>query len=238
MRKNDFIGVKLLVQTLQTVESGVNLGLLSVWEGTSEGEDVLITAPIYKGTIYPISLKETLYVHFFTENGRFDFTCEVLERPVINNIYFLKVRLTSEINQSQRRSHFRVRKAMRAKAIIEGKLIVDASTHPQTKHIDGLKGIVASDCLTYDISASGLSLYMTHTCDIADMVLVSLPIGVNDSMANFMTQVMWVKECEKANYTHLVGLKFSYDNKNEEERMVKHVFLLQYEMIRKQSSLT
>jgi len=227
--KMAFIGSKLLMKTSQSIEAQPGLELTSIFEQILPGNHILITAPIHRGIIFPISLKETLYVHFLTEEGRYDFTCLVVERPIIDGIYYLKAWLTSEITRSQRRDHFRIKKPMRARLAIEGKLTIDVI--PPDAQDEG--GIVEFDCITHDISAGGLSLYLTYACELNDIVVASLPVGPDEKMVNFTCEVVWVTECDRSDYSHLVGLKFIYESEREREDMEKYVFMLQYDMIRR-----
>ena len=233
MNMKKFLGTTLFIKTIKSVEFEWELELSSIFEALIDDDQFLITAPIHKGAVFPISLKETLYVHFFTSDGRYDFTCSVTERPVIKGLYYLKIQLTSEVVRSQRRDYFRVKKALRAKASIEATADVDAKNHPETKHIEGLTGAIESECLTHDISAGGISLYMTHACALNDIVIVSLPVGPNERMIKFRTEVVWVgKSSKKPEFSYIAGLQFIYEGNDEKERMVKYVFMLQYEMIR------
>ena len=233
MDHKEFLGTKLSLKTSSSIESQFEFELSSVFEELVDDEHILIAAPIHKGTIFPTSLQETLYVYFFNEKGRFDFTCVVVERPIINNIYYLKVLLTSEVTRSQRRDYFRVRKSIRAKVALSGTLIVDAQNHPDAKHVDGLTGTVESDCMTHDISASGLCVNMTHSCELSDLVVISLPVGPNEEIVHFMSEVVWVGPSDKPGYAYTVGLRFIYENEKDKEAMNRYVFMLQYEMIKK-----
>ena len=221
------------MKTSQTIESQPGFELVSVVEKILPDNHLLITAPIHRGTIFPVSLKETLYVHFLTEDSRYDFICLVIDRPIINNLYYLKVRLISEITRSQRRDHFRIKKHMKSRIALEGKLAIDAKRHPGAKNAEG---IVEFDCITHDISAGGLSLYTKQPCELRDIVAVSLPVGQNNKMVNFLCEVVWVSTCERPDeYKNIIGMKFIYEDNQSREDMVKYVFMLQYEMIRKKN---
>ena len=233
MKNAEFIGTKLHIKIIRKHDSESGIEFVSVFEEILPDDHMLITAPIHKGAIFPVSLEETLYVHFFTEEGRYDFTCVVVDRPVVGNIYYLTVRLSSEITRSQRREYFRIRKAMKGKMAIQGKLTVDAKNHPEMKHIPGITGTIESSCITHDISGGGLCLYITHSFGISDIVTVSLPIGPQEEIVDFKSEIVWIVDCDKPGYNYLAGLKFVYENDRDRERMVKYVFMLQYEMIRK-----
>ena len=206
------LGTKLLIRTQESIDKKTGLVLDSVFEEMFPDNSFLMTAPIHKGLIYPLSIDSMLYISFNTEESLYYFTCKVSNRPIIKNIFFIEARLLSDIIRSQRRDHFRMKK------ILKGKLTQ--------------AGNIVSDCLTDDVSGGGVFIYTKEHSQTGDLLTVSLPVGSDGDMMDFNAQVMWRKTSGKEEYPYSKGLKFIYENEHDVEHMEKYVFDLQYERLK------
>ena len=231
------LGTRLYIKTDSSIEHHPELALVSVFEATLPDNYVLISAPFYKGSFYPLHPGETLYVHFVNKDGRYDFMCAVAERVRQGGLHFIKARLTSKIAHSQRRDHYRLQRTMKG----------TLSTEKADELIDGEGNVVSpvdalieqTECLTFDISAGGVCLYARKSFAPQDVVTISLPINFENPLeappagrfVDFVSEVMWCKPSERETFDFCVGLRFLFENNRERERMVQYVFDHQREML-------
>ena len=210
------VGTKFLIETAESIEGQTGLVLNSIFEEMLLENHILFTAPIHKGTVYPLSYGETVYIRYQTEDGIFSFNCVIVSRPIQDFIYLIKARITSEISHKQFRSYYRMKKAVKGYVAMEKDGEVDIS-----------------DFLTHDISATGLYVYTNRIFQMGDIVSVSLPAGDEGEHLNFFAEVVWIKESIRYDYKSCAGMNFIYENERDRETMAKYVFDLQLAMIQR-----
>lgn len=210
------VGAKLLIETEESLEGQTGLVLNSIFQEMLPEDYILFSAPIHKGTVYPLSYGETVHVRYQTEEGVFSFTCIIISRPIQNFAYLIKAHLTSEIRRRQYRGFYRMKKA------VKGQLEIERDDE-----------VVVSDFMTHDISATGLYVYSNESLIIGDYVRVSLPAGEDGEPVSFYAEVMWIKESPRYDYTNCAGLNFIYGSEQDRETMAKYVFDLQLAVIQR-----
>ena len=209
-------GTKLLIATTESIEAKPDLILNSVFIETLPDNHLTFTAPIFEDTVYPLVPGEKLYVRYQTEEGVFNFACTVIMQPVIDSGFLIKAHLDSGINRKQYRGFYRMKKAIQGQVAKE-------------KYGD----VTVSDFMTHDISASGLFIYTNEYFSLGDVLGVSLPVSDNEENISLYSEVVWVRESPRYDYTYCAGLNFIYEDKQEQERMAKYVFDLQLAIIQK-----
>ena len=226
--------IKFLIHAIENVKKKkkINVQLESFFEEDLPDMYLLITTPRYKGALYPILRDEKLYIHFYdNEDVRYDFNCVVVDKPRQRKNNLIKARYTSDIEREQRRTEVRLQKSMPGKLAIGSNLSMEHYSHdkrPEYEIDDG-----ESDCLTFDISENGLSIYVNENCKLHDLVVIRLPIDDDEKYFSFHAEIMWIKPSDNPEYSRFVGLKFAEDDYFKSEKIMKFVLDLQYESMRK-----
>ena len=213
-------GTRLQIATAESIAEKTGLILSSVFVLMMPDNNILFSAPIHDNAVYPLLPGEIIYVRYQTDEGLFNFSCSVITQPVRDPSTLIKARLTSDINRKQYREFYRMKKA------VEGQIAMERND-----------GIVISDFLTHDISASGLYIYSNEYFTLGDVVGVSLPAGSDGEKISLYSEVVWIRESPRYGYVNCAGLNFIYENEHEREKMAKFVFDLQLASLQRQRQM-
>ena len=216
------IGTEFFVKTARSIERHPHLNLSVLLETVLPDDNVLFRAPMYNDRLYPIGSNEMLFVHRADQEGRYDFLCRVIEAFDEDGLPLLLVQPASEIAYSQRRDYIRVKKN------IKGRLGIERPAGPR----DNRPQTIETECVTYDISGSGLCIYAQEPCEPDETITIRLPLDPDKALRAYDAIVMWCRPTDRDDFKHLLGLRFQFGNNQEREDLISFVLQLQFEQRR------
>lgn len=220
----DFAQLKLgmkVEMTLDDVE--VSPKLVSQFEGTCSDGTYYVSAPIYEGRIYPISVGAKLNLYFVEKENFYKFRAKVLERSRKAAISLLKIQVLGEIKKIQRREFFRF------ECIIPVKYRVVGSSNTVLNKDENFKKTI-----TRDLSGGGVCIKLEEKLNTGDVIECELFLDDFNKVC-FVGKVVRITECEadKGTYKYEAGVLFEKIDDKSREKIVSYIFQEQRKLIKK-----
>lgn len=214
------LGMKVEIVLSDEEES---LKLVSQFEGTCSDGTYYVSAPIYGGKIYPISVGNILDVYFVEKENFYKFKAKVLDRSRKSAISLLKIKALDEIKKIQRREFFRF-ECM----ISVNYRVVDSKKAVQDKDRS------FKNTITKDLSGGGLCIKIEEKLNVGD--IIECELFLNDSYkVVFLGKIVRITECEagKGKYKYEAGVLFQKIDDKSREKIISYIFQEQRKLIKK-----
>lgn len=135
-------------------------------------EDAIeIRMPMEKTKLILLPVDVEFDMIFYTANGMFQCFGRIMDRYKSNNVYLLRVELTSNLRKYQRREFYRLRCAleMHSRSLREDEIQNIESNMPYTL----TKGLPLKESVIVDISGGGLRFLSTHRYEAGSLLYCS-----------------------------------------------------------------
>lgn len=176
-------------------------------------KEIVILAPIYKGTEVAIPIGHKIKVVFVHEGGLFEFEALNQQNILENNITFYKLTIIDEIKKIQRRSFFRV----------TAEIPVTYKTISQIRSVNNVG-------LTKDISGGGVRFICKDRFNEGDVIFITLKINNESSISSLFEIIR--SELVSAGTFETSG-KFRNIDSKYREIIIRNLFEIQRENMKK-----
>lgn len=177
---------------------------------------VAISTPIYKGTIFPVSIGRNITIVFNKSNkGRFYFIGEVLDRKKKGNLTVLLVRKHSDIRHFQRRDFYRL------------SIVINISI----EIIENGVTVRTVPAISKDISGGGLRLITKEK--IEKHTTVKCNIHFDDEAIEAFGKIVRCDPMPDSMLKYDVGICFTSIDEKNRAKVISFVFESQRKIIKK-----
>lgn len=201
-------------------------------------KSAIITMPIVKGRIVPLSVGDRYSVRFFANNGLYECKGIVTDRSNDDNVYILTIEFTSALEKHQRRKYFRLSCVLdteyyivtETEQTLRYKLKKDEFKSPEEKEacIEALKQCKRDwqNGIIVDLSGGGVRLTSENLHEIGSFVQMKIQFGVPVKLkAEYVSGAIISSE----KMTNRVGffeyrLQFKEVLKEDREAIIKYIF--------------
>jgi c-di-GMP-binding flagellar brake protein YcgR len=201
-------------------------------------KSAIITMPIVKGRIVPLSVGDRYSLRFFANSGLYECKGVVTDRSNDDNVYILTIEFTSALEKHQRRKYFRLSCVLdteyyivtEAELTLRYKLKQDEFKSPEEKEacIEALEQCKRDwqNGIIVDLSGGGVRLTSENLHDIGSFVQMKIQFGVPVKLkADYVSGVIISSE----KMTNRVGfyeyrLQFKEVLKEDREAVIKYIF--------------
>jgi len=183
-------------------------------------EYIAISIPINSGEYIPLSKGAIIDVIYYEEENLYKFKSSVIGRK-FENIPILLIAKPREIKKIQRRKYVRI-------PIISTVKYINLKNKPRTNPstIEKSKYLKAS---LVDLSGGGMRVRVTEEIKLNDFLLVSLTVNNEDIL--MVGQAMRIVKDDEGRY--YCGLSFEFLENTTRERIIKYIFQLMREQMKK-----
>lgn len=201
---------------------------------------IIISHPLHRGGLYPMSRNSEYYFRFFIENmGMFLFKGTVYGRMNYDNLPSVVVNLASEIKKIQRRKFFRVNFHSEGHLVFRAQRSeeeIEKQRQELKKKFKDMKDIVVDDIVeerikfqTLDLSGGGMKVLTGVEFQMAENLEGAFKIA--SDWVNFKGEVV---RCEmKDAKTFEISIKFIDLDANTQSKIVSYVFEAERNLIKK-----
>ena len=128
----------------------------------------------------------------------------------LKNIYRLEIQKISNIRKYQQRQYYRL------------EISIPVIKEFVTKK--GLEEIISTeDCVTKDISGSGLKLYSNFEHRVGDIIICRFRIG--NRLIKIKGRILRIENIDTFDYNYSLGIKFIGLSEDDREQIIKFIFL-------------
>lgn len=186
--------------------------------------EIIAAMPISEGRIIPLEIGTRLEAYFYTSKGIYRAECNVIDRGKEENVYVMKLALTSELNKFQRRQFYRLPCSIEAQIRIMSEAQVTAYSiekiEPDTKESSDGVGMIV------DISGGGIRMMTTDCYSRDDYMFMTFPIDMNIGVRTVKVMGRVVASYESLNREHYydVRVQFKEFSKEQRELLIKYIF--------------
>ncbi len=220
------VGTRLELEILD--EDGLRTApvMISKFEGVEDETNAIIAAPIFQGKIYPVPLDSELDVYFTDKRGisskRFKFRAKVKDRQTVENLQYLKLKLTGKITTVQRRKYFRLEYFMQVEY-----RVVDSLDPQDNEHIPFKKA------LTNNLSGGGIGIMLDEKLDIGSIVECIIKTDESKQVRFFGCVKRYEEKETKGRLKYIIGIAYIRINDKDKEAVIKFIFNEQRKMRRR-----
>lgn len=199
--------------------------------------NINISVPIESGHLVPLEVGGRFELRFITLNGIYICKAEIMNRFKQNNVYFLAVKLVSDLLKDQRRQYFRLEKvrALEYHKLIEEekKILVALATNTYDTDIERrnlqvrLKTIEPEqqDGMMADISGGGIKFYSNEELTKGDFIRIRLLLDdLDPAPYDLFAKVIASDAMTERTYKYRHRIEFVNMPKEIREKIVKYVF--------------
>lgn len=188
-------------------------------------EDVIeIQMPMEKTKVILLPVDVEFDMVFYTSNGMYQCFGRIVDRYKSNNMYLLRVELTSNLRKYQRREFYRLRCAieMHSRNLREKEIQTIESNLPYT--LD--KGLPLKECVIVDISGGGLRFLSNHCYEAGSMLYCCYHLinGAERKKYEVISRVLSAVELENRKGTYEHRVKFYDIDPAVQEEIIKFIF--------------
>lgn len=177
----------------------------------------VISGPIHKNTLIPLSFGVEIIIEYFKENsGRFVFKAKIIKRES-KKLYKLYIKKIGNINKLQERDYYRLSDMLKVKKIIQDSNNIDENDEEK--------------CVTEDISGNGMKILSDCIHKHGDIVLCK--IFIEEDIIQIVGQIVRFEKTENKKYNYALGIKFTEINNNDRQKIIKYIFTQQRKLRKK-----
>ena len=183
-------------------------------------EYIAISIPINAGEYVPLSKGTSIDVIYYEEENLYKFQSSVIGRK-FENIPILLIAKPKEIKKIQRRKYVRVPIITTVKyKNLKNEPRINPSTVAQSEY---------SQAVLVDLSGGGMRIKVSEEIKLSDFLLVSLTIDKEDIL--IVGQAMRIIKDDEGRFS--CGLSFEFLDNSTRERIIKFIFQLMREQMKK-----
>lgn len=191
-----------------------------------------IAMPIYEGNIVPLSIGSTYSACFFTDKGLYECQVSVTSRYKNGNLYFLEVKLTSNLNKVQRREFFRLDCSLDATMRIMSDEEYDTGIYDEDVSWEKARIV--------DISGGGVKLLKQGYIEPNEIIVIRFELPVEEGLAfmQLVGRILRSSPLQGRAGIYDERIEFININKENRDKIVKYIFECQRMMRAKESGLS
>lgn len=202
-----------------------------------DDRNINVSVPIESGHLVPLEIGGRFEIRFITTNGIYVCKGEVTNRFKQNNMYFLAVKLISELMKDQRRQYFRLDKTrpLSYHKLIEEekKIIVALATNQLDSDVERRNLIVRLKTIEPEqiegsmanISGGGLKFYSNVELAKGDFIRISLLLDEADAAPyDLFAKVIASESLPDRNLKNSHRVEFINMPKEVREKIVRYIF--------------
>lgn len=222
-------GTKLELEVFDFNNEKINPNFSSQFEVALDEKTAIVAAPIYEGNIYPMRIGWHMNVYFRIKNVLCTFKAVVLKRETIDNIAYLRIGLTSEIEEIQRRNYFRFECSVPVKyRVLESENIPDEES-------DEEKEKQMKPAITADLSGGGVCIRLNEKIEVNKEIEGELDFGEGNRKINFTAKVVrCTKLTGNLKYEYEIGTLFKQLENRDREYIIRFIFKEQRRLRKKE----
>lgn len=188
-------------------------------------EDVIeIQMPMEKTKLILLPVDVEFDMVFYTANGMYQCFGRIADRYKSNNMYLLRVELTSNLRRYQRREFYRLKCAleMHSRNLREDEIQTIESNLPYKL----TKNLPLKECVIVDISGGGLRFLSTHCYEPGSLLYCSYHLinGTERKKYEVISRVLSAVELENRRGTYEHRVKFYDMDPAVREEIIKFIF--------------
>jgi len=214
--------VNLLLNVGDSIELEISkkdlsyLSMKSQVVSTISNNIVVVTAPIYKGNIYPLSISEVLNVTFSKENtGKYSFLGQVIKREKSKNLVQIHIKKIGELKKIQKREFFRLNIILNVK-------IKYTDDQGKSQIVEGI---------ARDISGGGIRLIAKTK--LSKDSIVSVGLALDDNFVEVDGKIVRCIQFEESLHKYDIGVKFLDMDEGTRGKIISYIFKKQRKIIKK-----
>ncbi|MCR5683860.1 MAG: flagellar brake protein [Lachnospiraceae bacterium] len=197
-----------------------------------------ISVPIDSGHLIPLEVGGRFEARFITANGVYMCKVEIKERFKRDHIYYLGLKMVSDLTKDQRRQYFRLEKIrpMEYHKLLEEekKILIMLATNKFESDVERrnllirLKTIepVQVEATTVNISGGGLKFNSPETLVKGDFIRISLLLDDSDATAlDLFAKVIFSTSVPNKSLMYEHRVEFINMAREVREKIVKYVFV-------------
>jgi len=183
-------------------------------------EYIAISIPMNSGQYVPLSRGTVIDVIYYEEENVYKFKSSIIGRK-FENIPILLISKPTEIIKIQRRKYVRVPLFNSAKY---KNLKNEPKTNPKT-----IKSSEYSKAILIDLSGGGMKVRVSEEIKMSDFILINIPINGEDIL--IVGQAKRIIRDDEGRF--VCGLSFEFLDNATQERIIKYIFQLMREQMKK-----
>lgn len=187
-------------------------------------DDIEIRMPMEQTKLILLPVDVEFDMIFYTANGMYQCFGRIVDRYKSNNVYLLRVELTSNLRKYQRREFYRLRCAleMHSRSLREDEIQNIESNMPYTL----TRGLPLKECVIVDISGGGLRFLATHRYEAGSLLYCSYHLinGAERKKYEVISRVLDVVELDNRPGTFEHRVKFYDMDPAVREEIIKFIF--------------
>lgn len=213
------VGKKIEIIIKNPLDNMAKLSFISQFEEIEDRENILVSAPLRDGIIYPIQLGTSLEIFFIHKMDLFKFKASVINRTTSNILPFLVISQISDIERIQRRQFYR----------FERNLDLTFGKFDMITHVESDEKISAC---TKDLSGGGLCMYTDCKLDIDTIINCEIILD-EENKIKFLARVARRTESENSNHKYEIGICYKRISNLDRETIVRYIFIEQRKLRKK-----
>ena len=206
----------------QTASAG-KVYMSEVYDILSEDE-IEIQMPMEKTKLILLPVDVEFDMIFYTSNGMYQCFGRIVDRYKSNNMYLLRVELTSNLRRYQRREFYRLRCAleMHSRGLKEDEVQTIESNMPYTLS----KGLPMKESVIVDISGGGMRFLSTHCYEPGSLLYCSYHLinGAERKKYEVISRVLSSVELDNRPGTYEHRVKYYDMDPAVREEIIKFIF--------------
>ncbi len=232
------IGDKVELKILDRDEENEKASFKSKVLDFPDYKSAIITMPIVKGRIVPLSIGDKYSLRFYAKSGLYECKGIVTDRSNDDNVYILTIEFTSALEKHQRRKYFRLSCVLdteyyivtETELALRHKLKQDEFKSPEEKEacIEALDQCKREwqNGIIVDLSGGGVRLTSENQLDLGSFLRMKIQFGVPVRLkADYVSGVIISSD----KMTNRVGfyeyrLQFKDVTKEDREAIIKYIF--------------
>ncbi|MBQ3600325.1 MAG: flagellar brake protein [Lachnospiraceae bacterium] len=212
-----------------------------------EMDKIKLAMPMEGGRIVPLTVGDFYEVCFYTSNGLYQSSVEIVDRYKEDNIYLMIAEFTSDLEKCQRRQYYRLehiidinyRDYSKEEEILERRLKVNDFANEEArasciKILNEVRSKWHMATIT-DISGGGVRFNTSREHKIGSLLYMNIPIVQNgiSRMFELKGEVVSSNVLAKRTDYYETRIKFVDIDRDEREEIVKFIFAQERKMLRK-----
>lgn len=187
-------------------------------------DDIEIRMPMEQTKLILLPVDVEFDMIFYTANGMYQCFGRIVDRYKSNNVYLLRVELTSNLRKYQRREFYRLRCAleMHSRSLREDEIQNIESNMPYTL----TRGLPLKECVIVDISGGGLRFLSSHPYEPGSLIYISynLLVGGKKKEYELVGKVLSSRKTEDRGGSYEHRVQYVDIDVDVREEIIKYIF--------------